>query len=91
MDHPGTRCMAREDIAPEHSERLIVRCDFPGCDRAVLMDPRPMFGSRRNWPGEGRSERFRCQCGSRVAVVSYTSNSSQSDGLVSPAALALWF
>jgi len=91
MNRPDTRRRAREDIAPEHGERLIVRCNFPGCDRAVLMDPRPLFGSRRNWPREGRSERFRCQCGSRVAVVSFTRNSSQNDGPVSLAALALWF
>lgn len=91
MDRLSTLGLAREDIAPEHGERLIVRCDLPGCDRAVLMDPRPLFGGRRNWPWEGRSERLRCQCGSRVAVVTYTRNSSQSDGPVPLAALALWF
>ena len=91
MGTSGTPRRAREDIAPEHGERLIVRCDFPGCDRAVLMDPRPVFGSRRNWPSVGRSERFRCECGSRVAMVSYTRNSSQDNGPVPLAALALWF
>lgn len=70
---------------------MIVQCDRPECGRAVLMDPRPLFGSARSWPVAGRSSRFRCQCGSRVANVSYTLNSAQTEGVIPPAALALWF
>lgn len=90
MHDPNQR-RAREDIAPEHGRRMMVQCDRPKCGRAVLMDPRPLFGSTRSWPVEGRSSRFRCLCGSRVANVSYTRNSAQTDGLISPDALALWF
>ncbi len=82
---------AREDIAPEHGRRMIVQCDRPECGRAVLVDPRPLFGSTRSRPVAGRSSRFRCQCGSRVANVSYTRNSAQTEGPIPPAALALWF
>lgn len=91
MPDPNRPRIAREDVLPEHGERLIVRCDSPSCDHAILMDPRPVFGARRNWPAEGRSCRFRCRCGHREASVSYTRNSSQRDGPVPPAAIALWF
>ena len=57
----------------------------------MMLDPRPLFGPRRNWPTEGRSGRFRCQCGHREAVVSYTRNASSNDGPISPAAIALWY
>lgn len=90
MPDPNRR-RAREDIPPEHGSRMNVQCDRPECGRAVLLDPRPIFGSARFWPVAGRSSRFRCQCGSRVANVSYTRNSSQVEGLIPPAALALWF
>lgn len=63
----------------------------PGCERAALMDPRPIFGAPRNWPSVGQSYRFRCQCGHRVARVSYTDNADQVEGPISPAALKLWF
>ncbi|WP_421729121.1 hypothetical protein [Brevundimonas sp.] len=55
MPDPNRPRLAREDRAPEYGQRLIVQCDRPGCERAVLMDPRPLFGARRNWPAEGRS------------------------------------
>jgi hypothetical protein len=90
MPDPNQR-RAREDIAPEHGRRMIVQCDRPECGHAVLMDPRPLFGSNRSWPVAGGSNRFRCQCGSRVANVSYTRNSAQNEGPIPPAALALWF
>lgn len=70
---------------------MVVQCDRPECGRAVLMDPGPLFGSTRQWPVEGRSSRFRCICGSRVARISYTRNASQAEGPIPPAALALWF
>lgn len=81
----------REDIVPEIGRRLVVRCDSPVCDHAVLMDPGTIFGSRRYWPAIGQSYRFRCQCGHRVAQVSYTDNADQLEGPISSAALRLWF
>lgn len=86
-EHPR----ARELVEPTRGKRLLVRCDRPGCERAVLLDPQRTFGSRATWPAEGRSSRFRCACGSREARVPYTRNASQPDGPVSPAAISLWF
>lgn len=91
MNERQVRRMPREDIAPTHGRRIIVQCDRPGCGHAVLMDPRPLFGSGRNWPVEGRSSRFRCQCGHREARVTYTRNAEQANGPVSAAAIQLWF
>lgn len=83
--------MAREDIAPDGlGLRLVVHCDRPGCDHTVVIDPRPLFGRRREWPHEGRTERFRCQCGSRVANVSYTRNDCLPSGPVSRQVISLW-
>ena len=81
----------REDIVPAVGRRLVVRCDLPACGRAALMDPRPLFGPARHWPAGGRSYRFRCQCGHRVARVSYSNNAAAAEGPISPAALKLWF
>lgn len=86
--HPPHR--AREDIAPEHGRRLVVQCDRPGCDHAVILDPRPLFGAGRHWPPEGASYRFRCKCGHRVSRLSYTRNASQANGPISPGVIALW-
>lgn len=83
--------IAREDLVPEFGQRLIVRCDRPSCDHAALMDPRPLFGSRRYWPAEGCSYRFRCTCGHRVSTVSYTRHSTGSSGPISKAGIALWY
>ena len=91
MPAPNSPRIAREDVAPEHGRRMVVQCDRPECGRAVLMDPRPLFGANRKWPVEGRSNRFRCTCGSRVARVSYTRNAAQAEGPIPPSALALWF
>jgi len=85
------RRVPREDVFPEVGRRLVVRCDSPLCDNAALMDPRPVFGAPRYWPARGPSYRFRCQCGHRVASVSYTDNADQAEGPISPAALKLWF
>lgn len=71
--------------------RLVVVCGARGCDRAALMDPRPLFGARRFWPVAGPSERFRCTCGSRSTTLSYTSNTAQQDGPVCRDAIRLWF
>ncbi len=87
----ANRNLPREVAVPARGHRLIVRCDRPGCDHATLLDPHPLFGARHNWPAEGRTARFRCCCGSREAVVSYTRNASSSDGPISLAAIALWY
>lgn len=74
----------------EPGPRLVVVCAAAGCERAVLMNPRPLFGARRYWPVAGRSERFRCTCGSRETRLSYTSNTAQKDGPISQDAIRLW-
>lgn len=74
----------------EPGPRLVVSCDAQGCERAALMDPRPLFGARRFWPVSGRSERFRCACGSRETRLSYTVNAAQKDGPISQDAIRLW-
>ena len=72
--------------------RLFLELRFPhACGRAALLDPRSLFGAATHWPVAGRSYRFRCQCGHRVAQVSYTSNADQAEGPISQAALKLWF
>lgn len=81
----------REHVVPAVGRRLIVRCDQPHCDHAAVIDPRKAFGSLRDWPGRGRSERFRCVCGSRRSLVDYTSNAEVRDGPIDAASLALWF
>lgn len=87
----ANRSAPREIAGPAHGRRLIVQCDWPGCDHATLLDPRPLFGGRHNWPAEGRTGRFRCRFGHREAVVSYTRNASSADGPISLAAIALWY
>lgn len=91
MPDPNRPRLAREDVAPEHGQRLIVQCDRPGCDHAVLLDPRPLFGGRRNWPPEGRSHRFRCQCGHREAKVIYTRHSTAPNGPIPASVISLWY
>ena len=91
MREQGLRRTPREDIVSDVGRRLVVRCDGPGCDHAVLTDPRPLFGAARHWPAVGRSYRFRCRCGHRVVRLSYTNNTDQTEGPISPAALKLWF
>lgn len=80
----------REDRPPSVGVRLIVSCEAQACDHAALMDPRPLFGARRYWPVAGRSERFRCRCGSRETSLSYTANTAQTDGPMSKDAIRLW-
>lgn len=82
--------IAREDIVTPGGRRLIVQCDRPGCDHAVLMEPRPLFGSPRYWPVEGRSSRFRCQCGHRETRLSYTRNEALTNGPISRHVINLW-
>ena len=91
MMHALERRPAREDVAPAVGKRLIVRCDRQGCTHAALIDPRKVFSSRAQWPAQGRSGRFRCVCGSRESLVSWTSHADAAEGPIHPAALALWF
>lgn len=81
----------REHIVPAVGRRLIVRCDQPNCGRAAIIDPRKQFGSARDWPVRGTSERFRCACGSRRSRIDYTHNADVQDGPIDRASLALWF
>lgn len=71
-------------------DKLLVSCEARGCDHIVLMDPRPLFGSRRFWPVSGRSERFRCRCGSRETTLSYTLNTAAHDTAMSKDVIRLW-
>jgi hypothetical protein len=80
----------RDIRQPRVGARLIVACVARGCERAALMDPRPLFGARRLWPVAGRSDRFRCACGSRETRLSYTVNTAQEDGPISSEAIRLW-
>ncbi|MBX9614514.1 MAG: hypothetical protein Q8S03_14270 [Brevundimonas sp.] len=80
----------RDIRQPRVGARLIVACVVPDCQRAALMDPRPLFGARHLWPVAGRSGRFRCACGSRETRLSYTVNTAQDDGPVSADAIRLW-
>lgn len=70
--------------------RLVVACDAAGCDHAILMDPQPVFGARRFWPVVGRSERFRCRCGSRETILSYSLDIARHDDPMSKDAIRLW-
>lgn len=91
MLDPNEPRLSREDVPPEYGQRLIVQCDRPGCDHAVLMDPRPLFGAPRNWPAEGRSYRFRCTCGHREARVTYTRHSTALNGPIPTSVISLWY
>jgi hypothetical protein len=82
--------IAREDIVTPGGRRLIVQCTMVGCNHAVLMDQRKVFGSAKDWPREGHSTRFRCQCGSRQTKLRYTRNEALSDGPISNSIINLW-
>ncbi len=70
--------------------RMIVRCLSPGCVHVALMDARTLFGSTRDWPAAGTSQRFRCVCGGRESAVSYTANTAQANGPVTADVIRLW-
>jgi hypothetical protein len=70
--------------------QLIVACEGASCSHEVLVDPRPLFGARRFWPVSGRSERFRCRCGSRETRLTYTAGVVANDGLLNEDAIRLW-
>lgn len=82
--------LPRDIRQPRIGARLVVACVVRDCQRAALLDPRPIFGSRRFWPVAGRSERFRCACGSRETRIHYTVNTAQEEGPLSPDAMRLW-
>lgn len=92
MSMVGEARVAREDMAAEGgAPALVVQCGLPGCARAALFDPRRLFGSRRDWPSAGVSGRFRCACGGRQAMLSYSSRSGWREGPIDRASLALWY
>ena len=91
MARADERRVAREDLPVEGGPGLIVRCAMPGCAHAAVLDPRPLFGGRRNWPAEGASTRFRCVCGGRQAMVQHTGRSVDRYGPIDTASLALWY
>ncbi|MBA4804327.1 MAG: hypothetical protein H2038_06730 [Brevundimonas sp.] len=56
--------------AAEPPRLLLVRCLAPGCFHEALLDAKVLFpaGDR---PPPGRSDRFRCRCGARRAMLEY--------------------
>jgi hypothetical protein len=75
-----------------------IRLDWHFDDRLPREDRAPLVGARLivsceagdYWPVAGRSERFRCRCGSRETTLSYTVNTAQSEGPMSKDAIRLW-
>lgn len=70
--------------------QLIVSCEGAACSHEVLVDPQPLFGSRRFWPVSGRSERFRCRCGSRETRLRYTAGLAERDDVPGENPIRLW-
>ena len=70
--------------------QLVVTCESTACSHEVLVDPQPLFGSRRFWPVSGRSERFRCRCGSRETRLTYTAGVAGQDEAAGEGAIRLW-
>jgi hypothetical protein len=70
--------------------RMIVRCLSPGCVHVALLDARTLFGSTRDWPAAGTSQRFRCVCGGRESKVSYAAGGAPVEAEATPDAIHLW-
>ena len=74
--------------------QLVVACAGADCSHEILVDPQPLFGARRFWPVSGRSERFRCRCGSRETRLTYTAGvvapELANDDPVNEDAIRLW-
>jgi hypothetical protein len=70
--------------------RMIVRCLSPGCVHVALLDARTLFGSTRDWPAAGTSQRFRCVCGGRESRISYAGESLPVETQAAPDAIHLW-
>ena len=69
---------------------LVVSCEVATCDHTVRMEPHSLFGARRFWPVSGRSERFRCRCGSRETLLSYCAESVGCEPHGSKGVIHLW-
>lgn len=92
MSAYGEARIPREDIpADGMAPALVVQCSLPGCCRAALINPRRVFGGRRDWPAAGVSGRFRCACGGRQSALSYSPRSGWREGPIDQASLALWY
>lgn len=91
MRREGEYKPAREDVAPTGGPAMAVICSEVGCARAALLDPREVFGARRDWPLAGPSSRFRCRCGGRRAVISYPKRPVDQYGPIDRVSLALWY
>lgn len=70
--------------------RMVVRCLSPGCVHVALMDARTLFGSTRDWPVAGTSQRFRCVCGGRESRISYPAETAPTESRDAPDAIHLW-
>jgi hypothetical protein len=70
--------------------QLVVACAGAECSHEILVDPQPLFGARRFWPVSGRSERFRCRCGSRETRLTYTAGVVANDDPINEDAIRLW-
>lgn len=91
MSRVDDRRIPREDLPPTGGPGLIVRCAMPGCTHAALLDPRILFGARRDWPVAGPTTRFRCLCGGRQATVGLARRPVERYGAIDRASLALWY
>lgn len=92
MSANGQARVQREDLPGEGSSpALVVQCRLPGCGHAALVDPRRLFGGKRDWPAAGLTGRFRCACGGRQASLSYSDRSGWREGPIDRASLALWY
>jgi hypothetical protein len=90
---PGMRLATPSDGADGlrvTGAQLVVACAGAGCRHEILVDPQSLFGSRRFWPVSGRSERFRCRCGSRETRLSYTAGVAANDDPLGEDAIRLW-
>ncbi|RZJ44533.1 MAG: hypothetical protein EON86_03160 [Brevundimonas sp.] len=91
MGRVDDRRIPREDLPQAGGPGLIVRCALPGCTHAAVLDPRPLFGARPNWPAAGETTRFRCRCGGRRAVIRHAGRPVDRYGPIDRASLALWY
>jgi hypothetical protein len=79
-----------ESQTPALRGRMIVRCLSPGCVHVALLEPQALFGSARDWPETGRSQRFRCVCGGRESRISYAAGTAAPEDPATSDAIHLW-